>query len=133
MVEAVHVASRISGRPYEPYCPGCGARTLVACASCGGRIRGRYHVDNVIFTNQRYRPPGFCDLCGAAHPWASRQQRIWEIENLLEREGLSEAEELALREKFEELASGELDEDEQVERWKFIKAAVPESSNLGRK
>ena len=81
----------------------------------------------------RYRPPGFCDHCGTPHPWASRQQRLWQIENLLERGHLSEADQLTLREKFEELANPDLTEDDQVERWKAITRIAPSVLDTARR
>ena len=46
---------------------------------------------------------------------------------------MSEADQLTLREKFEELANPELGEEQQVERWKAIKRIAPGVLDSSRK
>jgi hypothetical protein len=72
------------------------------------------------------KPVPFCDGCGSAHPWATRQERIYELENLLEEEDIDPADELVVREHLERLRDGEaLSEKDQAELWKKVKAAAP--------
>lgn len=74
-----------------------------------------------------YSPPSFCDGCGAPHPWASRQARIFELENLLDEEDIDEAARLVVTENLRQLQ--ELDPDEDPDReqrlWKSIRRHAP--------
>jgi hypothetical protein len=75
----------------------------------------------------------FCDACGSALPWASRQARLWELENRLEEStDLSEPDRLTLREQIEALQQSDLPEEEQVERWTRIKKVAPSLLDTGR-
>jgi hypothetical protein len=69
--------------------------------------------------------PSFCDRCGAPFPSADRQARIYQLHNLLDEEGLDPATELAVREQVDALTSSDLNEAEQVSRWRRIKTAAP--------
>jgi hypothetical protein len=70
----------------------CGARVIGACLHCGLRFRG------VRITSQRdvelcqFRQPldyvdpyevAFCERCGGSHPWATREQQLQQLENLV--------------------------------------------------
>ena len=119
-----HVATgNIEGTQIEARCPKCGAHVLVACPACSARIRG-WHVVPGVIGGAPYRPPNFCDHCGSPHPWASRQARLWELENLLEGEEISDADRLTIREQIEELQNPNLDDQEQAERWSRIRKAA---------
>ena len=121
--------------PTAGYCPHCAARVLIGCASCGEMIRGRWYETGVlVLSPPRYRPPPFCDYCGEAHPWANRQALLRQLETLLthENEGLTRAEKLALHERFEKLRAGQLDENQEVRYWKFIKSKAPELARIGK-
>jgi hypothetical protein len=111
---------------YGEKCPTCGAKVIVQCESCGHRIRGRYHSPGVIALGDEYRPPDFCDKCGGAHPWVSRQGRIYELQNRLEAEDLDPADELVVREQLDALMSTDLDDDEQRKRWERVKKMAPQ-------
>ncbi|MDE0139740.1 MAG: DUF2321 domain-containing protein [bacterium] len=112
--------------PVEKFCSKCGASILVRCSECDTNIRGRYKADGVI-SFASYGPPSFCNHCGAAHPWASRKERLWHVENQLASENLDEADRLTLREAFEELTNPELPEKEQVARWEVIRSIAPDA------
>lgn len=102
-------------------CPTCGARVLVACTECGLRIRGDYHVPGVIGVSSPNRP-SFCDGCGAAFPWATRQERIYELENLLDEEVVDEADRVAVLEQLQRLREDEhLSEKDERQAWETIK------------
>jgi len=98
---------------------------IIACETCGYRIRGDYFAPGVIAVSH-YKPPDFCDKCGAAHPWVSRQGRIYELQNRLEEEKLDPADELVVREQLEALAGQDLDEDEQRKKWARVKKLAPQ-------
>ncbi|MGA2806180.1 MAG: hypothetical protein ABSF89_17645, partial [Acidimicrobiales bacterium] len=71
--------------------------------------------------------------CGASLPWASRQARLWMLENQLEDStDLSDADRLTLHEQIEALQHPDLSEDEQVERWNRIKKLTPGLLGVGR-
>jgi predicted RNA-binding Zn-ribbon protein involved in translation (DUF1610 family) len=76
--------------PVSDRCPDCGAKVLTACEKCGGPIQGVYKAPGVMPIEHMYRPPAFCTSCGSPHPWASRDARIHELENILDEQGLDE-------------------------------------------
>ena len=83
-------------------------------------------VPGVITSGGGYKPPDFCDKCGAAHPWVTRHGRIYELQNRLEDEQLDPADELTVREQLEALQNADLDEEEQRRRWSRVKALAPQ-------
>jgi len=90
--------------PSDEKCPTCGARVLVGCASCGIRIRGRFHIEPYMgdkhSLDKPWECPTFCDRCGAAHPWATREDRIFELENILDEEEIDEADRVFLHDQL---------------------------------
>ena len=112
-------------------CSDCGSEVLTACPECGTRIRG-FIADSMVITID-WDEPSFCDHCGNAHPWANRQARIWELENLLDAENLPEAERLAVHEQLQRLESPDLDQDEEVERWRRVRDVAPGLFQSGRR
>lgn len=61
-----------------------------------------------------------------AHPWATRQERIYDLQNQLDREDLDEGTALAVREQLAALADPDLSESEQVQRWEKIRKLAPQ-------
>jgi hypothetical protein len=110
---------------YGERCTRCGAEVILKCDACGTRIRGDYYVPGAI-GGSGYKPPDFCDHCGAAHPWVSRQGRIYELQNRLDNEELDPADQLMAREQLEALLSSDLDDDEQRRRWSRVKKLAPQ-------
>ena len=106
-------------------CAECGAKILIECPTCGQGIRGRYIVPGVVNLGQTYSPPDFCDSCGLPFPWAGRQARIYELQNLLDEEDLDDATALTVREQLQALMDPDLDERQQAQHWKRIKEAAP--------
>lgn len=74
-----------------------------------------------------YSPPMFCDGCGSPHPWAGRQERIYELENLLDEEDIDEADRLVVQEHLRKLQTLDPDEDVEAERklWQSVKKRAP--------
>ncbi|WP_165358507.1 DUF2321 domain-containing protein [Haloactinopolyspora alba] len=102
-------------------CPSCGARMLTACRSCGVRIRGDQFVPGVVSFSTPRRP-SFCDGCGAAMPWATRQERIHELENLLdEAEEIDEADLVVIQDHLERLRESSLSERDEKAAWSEVK------------
>jgi hypothetical protein len=56
-----------------------------------------------------YTPPNCCDGCGAPHPWASREVLLFELENLLDEEGIDEADRLLVSADLQRLREQEPD------------------------
>jgi hypothetical protein len=50
-----------------------------------------------------YDPPAFCEGCGTAFPWASREAKIMELENLLEEGGVEESDLDVIHDRLNEL------------------------------
>jgi hypothetical protein len=99
-------------------CPECGADVLARCRQCGVRIRGgRYN----------YVVPTFCDGCGAAHPWATRKQRLYELQNLLDQEDVDDVDRLWIDEQMDRLRAddGSMPEKQEKDIWTGIKRRAP--------
>jgi hypothetical protein len=108
------------GYPVDTKCTKCGATVLTACTSCGLRIQGRHFVPGVI--GATWSRPSFCDGCGAAHPWATREERIFELENILDEEDIDEADRLFIQERLRDLRESELlDEKREKQLWTQIR------------
>jgi hypothetical protein len=118
-------AANVEWTPFGEKCPTCGAKVIAQCESCGHRIRGYYFVPGVVGGGDPYKPPDFCDKCGAPHPWVSRQGRIYELQNRLESEDLNPADELVVREALDALLSPDLEEEEERVRWARVKRLAP--------
>jgi hypothetical protein len=113
-----------------PHCKQCGARILVACPSCGYPIPGKFKGE---VSGGRYAVPGFCEQCGSPFPWVDRQGRLWQLENLLEEDDLSQNDRLIVQEQLTALGEGdELDEADQERRWTRIKSLAPSLIETGR-
>jgi hypothetical protein len=87
-------------------------------------IHGYYQIPGVYYS-QTYTPPKFCHACGSPYPWAGRQERVYQLQNLLDEEHLDEADALMVREQLDALLNPDLDEKEQAKRWKRIATAAP--------
>jgi hypothetical protein len=74
-----------------------------------------------------YSAPNFCDRCGAPYPWASRQARIYELENLLDQENIDDADRLVVTAHLRRLQELDPDEDEEQVRklWQHVKRRAP--------
>jgi hypothetical protein len=110
-----------------PHCEKCGAEVLTACPTreCGRPIRGRYKVDGVVDLVTKYKAPQFCADCGSPFPWASRQTRIYELQNLLDAEHLDPATELTVREQLNALTESGLDAEEERKGWERVRRLAP--------
>lgn len=108
------------------YCADCGAQIIARCPACGIRIRGCYHNPDVEDLGS-FELPRFCDGCGEPYPWATRQDRIYQLENLLDEEDVDEPTKLLVREDLERLRleGAELDQEAQLAIWRRIKSRSP--------
>jgi hypothetical protein len=93
---------------------------LAGCTACGIRIRGARYTPAAMGSG-RYELPAFCDECGAVHPWATREQRIYELENILDEEEIDEADRLFLHDRLRELREMDAADSKAEERvWRAI-------------
>lgn len=109
-------------------CVTCGSEIITECPACGERIRGL--ASNV---GAKYRPPDFCDHCGAPFPWLTRSGNIYQLQNLLDEADLDPATRLQVREELEALAQADLTEEEQRKRWERVKKLAPAVWDSGQK
>jgi hypothetical protein len=102
-------------------CVKCGATVLIGCINCGLRIRGDYFVAGVV----GFDPgpvPSFCDGCGSAHPWATREERIYELENILDEEDIDVADSVFVHDRLRELREAkDLDDKRERQLWTQIR------------
>jgi hypothetical protein len=110
---------RRSGAGVAQNCPKCGATVLTACPNCDLRIRGDYFVPGVIAASTASRP-SFRDGCGSAFPWATREERIFELENLLDEEDIEEADRVVIQDQLRRLGNAELTEKDERQAWSVI-------------
>jgi len=112
---------RLEDTVVTPRCKECGGRVLTACPTCRRRIAGDLFVPGVIaFATPD--APSFCDGCGAAFPWASRDERIMELENALDEEGVADADLAIIRVQLDLLRLGDASEKDERTSWQTIKA-----------
>jgi hypothetical protein len=65
--------------------------------------------------------PSCCDGCGAAHPWAMREERIFELENILD-EDVDEADGIFIHDRLRELCEAQqLDKERERQIWGQIR------------
>jgi hypothetical protein len=122
-------------RPGEPvvvdaHCTKCGAVIISWCNNCGQRIRGTYTVPGVL-SLRRYDLVSFCDGCGSPMPWATREDRIYQLENILDEQELDQASRLQVLEALEQLKETNLPEKDQKRLWTIIQKAAPGLINSG--
>jgi hypothetical protein len=110
---------RRSGAGVAQNCPKCGATVLTACLNCDLRIRGDYFVPGGIAVSTASRP-SFCDGCGSAFPWATREERIFELENLLDEEDIEEADRVVIQDQLRRLTNAELSDRDERQAWSVI-------------
>jgi hypothetical protein len=112
----------VEGLAVPPYCRRCGAPVRVACRNCKAIIPGPRKGAPV----GTYKAPTFCQACSAPFPWLDRQGLVHLLGNRLLTEDLDPADRLAISEQLQALADPELDEKEQLRRWRRIADAIPE-------
>lgn len=130
-----HVQTESLAHPNQPgtpsFCPGCGALVITHCGRCGAALLGGHR--GVVRMSSR-PPKPFCHECGAAHRRATREQRIRQLENLLEFEDLEPATQLAVIEEIAVLAKpvDEDSDDSQVRAGERIKELAPSLWETGK-
>jgi len=75
---------------------------------------------------RRHRADPFCWKCGKPYPWATREQRIGHLYNLIDFEDdLDEADRLTLTEQVAVLSKPEASDEQRVEAGSLIKRLAP--------
>jgi hypothetical protein len=104
--------------PANTNCAECGAPVLLGCEHCGQRIRGDFIQ---ILSVRKQTRSSFCDGCGAAHPWATRSERILELENILDQRDIGEMDRDFIRDRLRVLSAAEaIDEKFERRLWSQI-------------
>jgi len=103
---------------------------LAACPACGWRIRGRPNRSGRL-ANAPSERPSFCDGCGTALPWASREERIFELENLLDEEDIGEADRVIISGHLQRLRDATLSEKEERVAWEGVKSRAGKAITSG--
>jgi hypothetical protein len=106
---------------YAKKCVDCGARIIYCCPNCEHRIRGARHYPGFV-TKAGNTRASFCDRCGSAFPWATRQERIYELKNFLESENIDEADLIVIREQLQKLNEPDLTESDEKKIWVVFKS-----------
>jgi hypothetical protein len=115
VVDPVNRQALLSDDPYSgaidtttvpKHCGTCGAPVTLACLECNAPLPGTF--SNVAGALADALP--FCENCGTAHPWATREQRIGHLFNLIDFTELDAAERLAVTEAIAVLSEPEADE-----------------------
>jgi hypothetical protein len=108
------------------YCGECGAPVLTVCPSCQSSILGA----RVGSTNIPLRKPeSFCWGCGEALPWATREERVAKLYDIIDFEDVDEATLLTVREQIAVL-SAPVDEETDERRGRALerlKGLVPKA------
>lgn len=97
-------------------CTTCGKEILVKCPNCNNRIRG-HKAGNGLFEFNDIPNPGFCDVCAYLFPWASRADKIYELENRLDAEDIDEDNRKIINTELEKLINPNLSEEDQHRIW----------------
>jgi hypothetical protein len=80
-----------------------------------------------IFTTSMTEVPSFCDGCGAAHPWATRTERLYELQNLVDQEDIDDVDRLWIDEQMDRLRAddGSMTEKQEKDLWAGVKRRAP--------
>lgn len=116
-------APRRTVHVHEPdipaHCPTCGAMVLTACESCETRIPG-----SKSGRPGDYQRPSFC-ACAAPFPWASDQEMLWHLQNLLDHEDINPAQRRQLSTELDRLQNEILTEKDERAIWTKIRTVAP--------
>lgn len=126
-----------SGSPPPPptvprHCGRCGARVLQVCRSCDAPILGA--VALYMQSVSLERPESFCWECGQPYPWATREERVGQLYDLVDDEDLDEADLLTVQEEIAVLSrpDDEVTEEQRVRAGETIKRLAPKAWEVFR-
>lgn len=125
-----------------PNCRRCGAPVLTECSDCSARILGHRPIEWMATDDRRsrwdnwqwikrvflgrHRPDPFCWNCGKPYPWATREQRIGHLYNLIDfQDDLDEADRLTITEQVAVLSKPEASDEQRIKAGNVIKRLAP--------
>lgn len=103
--------------PLPNFCKRCGTKVLVACSGC----------ESPIPRPVSSKRPVFCEQCGRAYPWATREQIVGQLYARVDFDDLDEPSRLLVAEALSVLSNPEWadDDDKQVEAAGVFKRLAP--------
>lgn len=103
-------------------CIECGAEVLTGCKKCGVRIPGEITGGDIFFSAPPNWLPYFCESCGSMYPWATKRERIYELENRLRNEAIDEVDYKAISDQLQKLLNDDLSSEEEKKIWERVKS-----------
>ena len=104
------------------YCGTCGAQALTQCPSCSTALL------KIKYLAGEREPYAFCSGCGQPFPWATREQRVSRMQNLLNLDTtLSDSDRLELVDAIQELVLPDTPETEKrkIKALELFKSKAP--------
>ena len=93
------------------YCPDCGAPVYAACPNCSRQLP---------IIDLGAPPSPFCIACGLPFPWATREQMILHVQNLLDQVDLDPGDRRALQEQLNEMLQNPSDKETEKRQIKVL-------------
>jgi hypothetical protein len=122
---------------------GCGAKIYGQCRNCGVRIRGAEYTN--LGLAGRGPEPGywlsaqdedilpFCDACGDPQPWASRDEVLAQLRNLVEAQDLDKRDREKALAAVDRLRDSNLSERSELKLWRELIKHAPGILEAGKR
>ena len=109
------------------HCGRCGAAVVRACGSCEAPLLGGERFAQGGLKSAMKEPDPFCWDCGEPYPWATREQRLGQLYNLIDEEDLDEAERLVVVEQIAVLSEpvDEVSDEQQIRAGERLRGLAP--------
>ena len=121
-----HVHSRDLDPRQDSYVPDrcslCGSEFMISCGRCKVRIAGTLVRPGSYWNLPPDENPGFCDNCGCIFPWATHEQKIFELENRLFLEIADEHDRAVISEQLGKLKNLNMEIQDEKKIWDKIKS-----------
>jgi hypothetical protein len=115
-----------------PRCGRCGARVLQTCRSCDAPLLGAVRLYMQWVPMERLE--SFCWECGEPYPWATREERIGKLYDLVDNEDLDQADLLTVQEEIAVLSrpGAEVSVEERARAGETIRRLAPKAWEVFR-